>query len=384
MRTKTASPYYLLFAVVVLLVAFSLRMIELSTSPMWIDETYTLDTLQITRSSGDFIAGMRPRLTHMPLYFASLLFYPDEHSLLSIRYPSVLFALLTIAMTMRIMTHIYQSPRWALLTGLTLAIHALFIVDSRSARMYPLGNFLIATASYLFLRYHKKSSAKHRVQLITYASTALAYLTHIASLTLIPAQGLVKLRQSFNSEITSASIFRWIGLQVLLVLPAIIWAILMFNRTIDGLAWIDRPDVGRVVFVLQTLLLGIFTTDTLPMWWLAIPAFAMPLLLFAMFIRRIQFAEYWLGLTLVPMLGTLLLTPIKPLFHERYFVIALFAYILVAMLGLKALDEQLLSVRYGRWIVNGLTALYLVIITVFTVLQMQNGYFIHPTLTGGQ
>lgn len=369
-------PKYLILAVLILLLGYGLRMVDLGSQPLWVDENYTNDTIEETRYGDGFIVGMRARLTHMPVYFASLLIYPDDHSRLSLRFPSVLLSLLVIAMTMRVMTHIYHAPRWALFAGLLLALHATLILHSRTARMYPLTNFLLATSSYIFLRYSTRPA--YRARIIGYITNAIAYLTHVASFILIPAQGLTKLRDLLQRKISLENVVLWLVLQGGLAIPALLWASLIFNTTFDGLFWIEPPTLIQFPFVLQSLMLGIVSPDIIHIWWFAIPAFAIPLLAFFRYSHRIRFAEYWLGLTILPMIALFATTPIKPLFHERYFSVAVFAYVLLVVLGLRELDRQWGAFCHRRLMISSLCLVIVLVILLFTILQMPDGYFVRP------
>jgi len=367
---------YLLFAVVILLFGYWIRVHNLNAEPMWIDEEFTWKTIYVSQHGEGFIEGMRARIAHMPLYFASMLLYPGDHSIFSMRYPSVLFGMLTIAMTMRLMTHLYSEPKWALLAGLLLAMNGMFILYSRVARMYPLGNFLIASVSYLYLRYLTQSGYAYGQRLLAYGATFLAYMTHFVTLILIPAQGLVKLRQLRQRQISWLEVFQWMMLHLILVIPLLIWVALIFDRDVPVLGWVDPVNLERVLFVAQTLFLGVFEVETIPFWWIAVPIFIIPLMVYGIRFRRIPHGDYWLGLTLLPVVVLLLFTPIKTIFHERYLSIALFAYVMVVVLGFKSLNDILEGKVYRRYVVTVVIGLYLAGMAFLTVLQMPNGHFI--------
>ena len=129
----------------------------------------------------------------MPLYFTFLLTYQGDHTHFSLRLPSALGGLLTIAMTMRVLTHIYGVQRYALLAGLILCIQSYIVLQARTARMYSIGNFLVVTASYLFFLYISapQDNKPNVHRFLFYIVSMFAYLTHLSTLVLIPAQLLI-------------------------------------------------------------------------------------------------------------------------------------------------------------------------------------------------
>lgn len=339
--------YYLLFAAIILLTAFSLRTIGLSQISIDVDEHFTNRTIEETRFGAGFAEGMRRRLYHMPVYFASLLLYPHNHSDFSLRYPSVLGSILTITLTMRILSHIYHAPRYALLAGIVLAIHGYFLLLSQQARMYPLTNALIAGISYLYLYYLNHPTSRMH-WFIAQIMTMIAYLTHVATLIIVIGQGLSWLRLYVQKQASFARILYWATLQLVLIIPAVIWAYLIFDRTTETLYWVPELSIDRIFFVIQTLLLGQFTGAGDIVYWHWLLLAFIPSIAFFGYIQRIKHADYWLGLTLVPIIGIIALTHFKNMYFERYFAVALFAYIIILVLGFKVLGD-VLHAKFPAW-----------------------------------
>jgi len=366
---------YLVFSILIFLGAFTLRMTALHENSFWLDEALTARTVSITKEHGDFVEGVRERLNHLPLYFASLLFYPGDHSDFSLRYPSVLWSILTIAMTMRILTHLYRFRRYALLAALILAIQSFVITQSRTARMYPMSNFLVVSAAYLFLhnlKFRHDNVWQWRRFIIV---SLLAYMTHLATVILIPAQSLVWAYLYLRKQISLKQISQWLILQLLILIPTIAWVVVVFERETTRLTWIGKPDLNRLVLTIHQLFFGQIDTGSFASDQILLLGI-LPLIFFLLALRT-KYSIYWAGLTWVPIVGLFVLSQFRPIFHERYFAIVTFAYPITIVLAYNVIDQFLVK-RYktlGSVLMGGLIGVYLLIVSLTTMQRFQNGYF---------
>jgi hypothetical protein len=367
---------YLALAVFIFLLAFVLNITAINENSFWDDETFTATTIQMIESGQTFFEAMKIERIHMPLYFTSLLTYPGNHSPFSLRFPSVLWGLLTVAMIMRVLSHLYGLQRYALLAGFIIAIQSYFIFHSRTARMYSMVNFLIITLSYLFFRYinSPQDDQPNVYRFIFYIMSMVAYLTHLATLMLIPAQILVLGWLTIKRQISLRTMLHWVILQLLILIPVLLWFRFGFNSDKDGLAWLSPTTTDHIMLALNTLFIG-WVTDKNFVWYMVIITPA--IMSFFVFFRRIKYAGYWIGLTIIPFVGLLIVSLYRPLFHERYLFSALFAYVIILILGYKALDD-FLTTRFKRigkvmmWLIIGL---HLMNIALPTATHFQSDYF---------
>lgn len=367
---------YLALSVFIFLLAFVSRVTALHQNSFWVDEAFTAKTIDIIKHGGDFVEGMAVQRIHMPLYYVSLLWYPGDHTDFSLRFASVLLGLLTIAMTMRILSHIYGLRGYALLTGFILAIHMTAISQARTARMYPLVNFSIAIASYLFLRFidSKQHNQPNTNGLLFYITSMLVYLTHVATLMLIPAQFMVLGGLAIKRRLTRGKVVRWMILQILILIPTMLWVEFAFDKVGDGLSWIDPLSVERVITVMNQLFIGGIKDQ--PMLWhglLVVPVF----IALIINLEKIKHIEYWLGLTLVPFVGLLIVSPIRLLFTGRYLASSIFAYIVILILSYHLLDDVLIKrfKKIGTVAIRLLIGAYLLNVSSITLQRYQNDYF---------
>lgn len=367
---------YLIIATVVLLLAFWLRTVDLGNVSFWIDEAYTAQSVAIARSDAGFVESVRVRFNHMPLYFASILLYPGDHSDFSLRYPSVMWSMLTIAVMMRILTHLYHFRRYALLAGVLLATHSLVIIQSREARMYAMANFLIATSTYFFLFYLEQTEQKNRDWLFMIIASLGAYLTHIATFLLIPAQGLMLMWQVITRRLPAKHLVYWGATQALILIPPTIWILTVIEHNkADRLDWVPSVTPERIIFVVGQLIYG-YLDLTVAGWEQSFILALFPILILipALRTRRVI---YWLGLSWVSFLALIVISEIQSVFDERYLAVAIFAYITVLVMSYKAIGDILMR----RYQIVGMLAMVLIIgiqlslATMATALRYQNGSF---------
>jgi uncharacterized membrane protein len=369
-------PVYLALSVLIFLLAFVLRITAIHENSFFSDEITTAITIEMLEDGETFFEAMKIHLHHMPLYFASLNIYPGENTPLSLRYPEVLWGMLTIAMTMRLLSHIYGLRRYSLLAGLILAIHAYMIIRSRDVRMYALGNFLMVTVSYLFFRYinspQDENPNVHRF--VSYITSIFVYLTHIGALILLPAQFLILGWLALKRQLRIQTIGHWMVLQALVFLPALLWIIFGFHEAETGLDWIPQVSVERVIYVMNQLFVGGRNEQNFA-WYMV---FILPSIIgFIVCFKHIKYAGYWVGLTAIPFMGLLFVSLFHSLFHERYLSIALFAYIVIMILGYKALDDFLIK-RFkvaGKVIMWLIIGVHLINLALPTLTRFQDNYF---------
>ncbi len=363
---------YLLCALVILLGAYAIRTVAIAHTSFHIDEMFTWRTVQIAVFNDSLYDGVQERKIHMPLYFATLLAYPEPHGEFMVRYPSVLWGMLLIGAAMRIMTHIYRAPRFALLLGIMIAFHLFAIEHARQARMYSMSQALIAIFSYLFLRY---VSRHHRQTTIWYSAhivSMMAYLTHVANFVLLSGQALTWFRIVIQRRSKFKQALFWATLQIILLVPALVWINHTFQINEERLAWVPEPTVNYVLNGFESIVFG----NALPHP-ILLSILIIPLLGFILRIRHILHAEYWVGLSVIPFVGLVLLSQLRSVFVARYLGVALVAYIIILILGYKALWDYCPTRfrRLARFVIGALIGIHLIILSMFTYQGYQNGYF---------
>ncbi len=138
------------WVLLVLLLAFGLRMFRLGNQPLWSDEIYSV---AVARHSASDVAGWVYRDNHPALYWFVL--YPVVRLLgddaILVRFPSAFMGTLTIALTYAAGKAILKNHRVAVFPALWLTVSPIHIVYSQEARMYAqLALFGIASTYFLY------------------------------------------------------------------------------------------------------------------------------------------------------------------------------------------------------------------------------------------
>lgn len=346
---KISYRVFLTIAVYILLFGFTLRIVNLSKTSLWIDDILTYSTLQQADSLDGFLQGMIERKLHVPAYFAVSSLYPGDHNDFSLRYPNVLWSMLAIAMIIRLTGGLYQRRELGLLAGILLVIHPHFILISREARPYPMGIFFTTASSYLFLRWLDARTHHTRQTLVFGLMSLITYLTHYATLILIPAQlGYILWRKITKKE-SSRTLILWMVIQCIAVLPTICWEVLILapRRSASVLTWVLPVTPESLWAGVAQLYIGLFPPHTPTVF--QIFALLLGLVGFLWYLRQTRYGVYWLLLTIAPIIGIVIVSLIRPLFYARYLSVMQSFYLLTLLLGWWHIWRHLKAYRIVQW-----------------------------------
>lgn len=212
--------------VVILALAFALRIYHSGTYGLYLDEKYTLVISQGVAMEGanqkdvfftpgktyftprefwkdksidDFIgANIRGDIGNSPSYYALLWGWIKLFGLsdFSIRFPSVLFSTLLVGLVFVFVRQHFGSERLALLSAFLTAIEPFFIAYSHMARNYSMSFFLTLLATHLFLLIlERQQTGQNNLKLLlAYGLTfVLALLSHYLTITVFLCHGLYAL-----------------------------------------------------------------------------------------------------------------------------------------------------------------------------------------------
>ncbi len=138
----------------VIVFGFLLRVISLNQS-FWLDEA-TSGLVVRNFNLVEIITKFSPGDFHPPLYYLllkvwSYIFGTNE---IALRFPSIIFGLLTVYLVYRIalLITVHRSQFTAIIAALLLATSGLHIYYSQEARMYALTAFLVTFALFFFIK----------------------------------------------------------------------------------------------------------------------------------------------------------------------------------------------------------------------------------------
>ena len=160
--------------VVIILIAFALRLLLLGKQSLWYDEgvTWMLSQMPLAELIQWTAADIQPPLYYLIIWATDIIFGDSEWAL---RFPSTVFNILTLPVIYVLSRRLFasRSPRQffassPLLAAAILAIAPIMVYYSQEARMYTLLALEATLAGYLLLKIQgsgvRNQSSKFRVQ----------------------------------------------------------------------------------------------------------------------------------------------------------------------------------------------------------------------------
>jgi len=224
-----------------------LRVYNIDSKELWYDEAVTSKIVSyqyneiFTLSKADF---------HPPLYYVVLkswvtIFGDSE---LSLRFPSVIFGVLTIVATYFLAKYVTSNTKKALWASLIIAINPFLIIYSKEARSYSLMALLIVLTTLVFLKAVEDKKYFHLSLLLP-----LLFLTHYMTIF-----GIV-----FFSIWTLFRDKKFAPYLVPLLVIIMIWIpIIRDNANTQGLQWIPELQWSRIPESVHSFVLGVTSSST--------------------------------------------------------------------------------------------------------------------------
>ncbi|MCZ7538410.1 MAG: glycosyltransferase family 39 protein [Anaerolineae bacterium] len=328
---------FLALSTAILLIAFALRMISLGDDSLWSDEAFTV--FFADAPAGEFVPLLLTDGVHVPLYFA-LMRALSTGSDLMLRWPSVLLGVGGIALMIRVTLRLYSNRSLALWAGLLLACNPYHVWFSRQARPYALFFVVALLASYYFLTLlsGKRSTARW----VGFGlSSAAAYLTHFFAAALPMAQYAVL---GFALQGNRRMFRQWLLVQLVALAPLAWWIYRLVTQEVVsfGIAWIPKPILADLPLTLANMGIG---TDGLRTMLLLPALIALVVGLIggirnAWKVWRYDRADlYWFWLMILTLVPVFLLSQIRPIYVDRYFMVLLPGLLLLVLRGWSVMSR---------------------------------------------
>ncbi len=213
---------------IILLIAYVLRIYKLDSNSIWLDEGGSI-WIASQNNISEFFLGLihnwQQPLYHIILHFWICIFGKSEYS---VRFPSVIFDLLTILMTYKIGKLLFDK-NLGILCSLLMGISTFHLGYSQQARPYTLLTFLASLSIYFFIALLKKVDFKN---LIIYAiSSTLLIYCHTFGLFIILAQNIyifTKIIFRKNNQIPTLK--SWISSQLTILVLFLPWLTTVINQ----------------------------------------------------------------------------------------------------------------------------------------------------------
>ena len=379
--------------VLLLLVAFALRIFNLPQTSLRADEAVTV--FDVSTDWGTLIQKLSTPGPHQPLYYVLLHGWMKlaGDSELASRYLSLSSGILLLPLVFVLGRRLFPRDLGAvgLWASLLVAINPMLILDARDNRMYPLlavFNLLSVYFSLSILR--NRGGWKHWIGYV--ASTTLALYTHYLAAFIVITENIIWVTLIWPLPHRTRRVARWFTAQAVAGLLFAPWLFRymtvvsefstdflplvgpadMLRRALVGLS-LGRsvePEIGILVSFgfLLTLVLGLWprtsrSRDTAAST-AGSPAEGWSLLVLLMYL-------------VVPITCIAAFSILRfPIFDERYILLAMPPYLLILGRGLRNLSAQ----RPRRW----LAAFGLVCVLLATGFSLRNFYFDPSSMKGLQ
>lgn len=347
---RESKSFLLVGAIGILLVGFLLRIIELGSSSLWLDEIHSYE--RASQVNWQTAYRMLQSSGHAPLYEVILLHYwiklgTGEYIL---RLLSVMLGVLNIAAVYALARELF-SARIGLLSAALLAASPLHIYYSREVRMYTLAALLTTLEAYSFYKAFFTTISRHKWWPTYILFSTLGLYTHyITGLTLmtILTFGLIWIvfKKHGNALYPLLLPHIVVGFFFAPWLPTV-WAQLQEPR----LTWIPTLTLKRFL----TTLVSFFINQTIVEW--AYPVFALSLVLTVIVGlstlsakkqnrksdrgKAILFISNCVG---GPIAIALAISIFKPLIVDRYFLIVVPLACILLALGIVQSARQFIMI----------------------------------------
>ncbi len=330
--------------VLILSVAFALRLFHLPAKEMWYDEAFAV--LYAEKEPEAIVYGTITPVEGAAADIHPLLYYFFLHAWMGIgqspfivRFPSVVFGLVSVCLVFRIARELFDAKA-GLLAAALVGSSPFHIWYSQEARMYSLLCVLSLLSIYLFIKATRTGKWKHWLG-FGLATGAALYAHNLAFLILVALDLAVLLRRRWDvlRQLIAAHL-----VSLLLFLP---WLLLVPGQfaKIHQAYWIPRPGLTELV---RTLIVFTFNLPG-PNWALPLTLFFSLLLLALTLYRLLRAAapsgagrswasDLGLCLSFVPLLTMFAVSQIKAVYVERALLASALLYCVLvarAMLGNK-------------------------------------------------
>jgi len=319
-----------------ILLATAMRLFHLGKQSLWLDEALSFAIAVVPLKIS--LENILTTGVNVPLYFLLLrlvaLIGQNETIL---RFPSVVFAVLSIAMMYQI-GRLYLGRPVGLLGAFFLALNPFHLWYSQEARMYATAVFFVLGTTYFFLRAIRENTGRTWAGLVIFS--ALAYGTHYFALQIALVQ-FVFILCRFRT--LHRVLRKWAICQGLAFLPLIPWLIAYFSQDVValGIGWITRP---ALLAPLQTLwaFSSNYGGSLTPIGLLLLCLLLLQGFLTRHPVHRDQklFLALWLGL---PIMVTWLISQRRPIYDHRYLIVVLPAYLVLLAYGVVSVPHRILK-----------------------------------------
>jgi len=322
--------------VLVLLLAFTVRMVNLCCRPLWYDEAFavlyaSLPVERMLYGTVTPVTGAGAADVHPLLYYSLLHSWMElaGSSPLAVRFLSLGLGMLTVALLARLASWCFD-PRTGWTVALLAAVHPFHVAYSQETRMYALLGLAAVTAAWALLRALEQGTEQQEPESqlglalqrwkwwILYAVSAafVLYSHNLGALVLLALNVLALVQRCWRRVLPSlfvadAAALALYGPWLVGVLPGQL-------RFVQRGYWLSPPGAEELVRAIMLPLLTFYEPS--PVWLLAVALFLGLSILALLALRAVRTrtrATWFLLLCWLPVISLLLISRWRPLYLER-------------------------------------------------------------------
>ncbi len=323
--------------ILLLISSLLLRSISLLKSSIWHDEGFSL--MLASRSPLDIWLGSA-RDVHPPLYYEILHFWTEifGNSVLSVRSLSLVAGIVVVWLGYQIAFMISKKRNVALLAGLLLSLNPFLIRYSQEVRMYGILGVFLLIAIIGLIKVSKDSKDLFGYVLYVIGVSAGLYTHYFTAMVVIAFWIYIVSIYLIKNKITLITNWRWWLANILALLIFLPWVPSMmaqFTRA-QGLGWLSKTSIRTLN---DTVWQFITFTDArqilILIYWL-VPILILGLVAYVCIKDRSKekFSRLLALFTFLPLIMAIMISFIRPVFHERYFVFSAIGLCLMMALAI--------------------------------------------------
>jgi mannosyltransferase len=266
-----------LLIVSILLLGFLLRIYNLSGESLWLDEGHSVNLAHLSIQQLDrYLYEVYPPLYFLFLHFWIGIFGDSEFS---IRFPSVIFGVLSIFMMYK-MSSLLFNKNAGIISSLLLSLSIFHIYYSQEARAYTLMVLLTLLSMYCFVRILRQINLIESIGYILF-STLLLYTHYFGSFVIIAQNIYVFGILIFSKRESELHFRKWILLQSIIAIIYLPWLFVLIHQLSHNtgyLYWISIPTITSLWDTLREYSGSQFLSGSRFLFWLYIILLSLSLL----------------------------------------------------------------------------------------------------------
>lgn len=209
----------MIIIILIIILSFLLRIYDLGGENLWFDESTTVYTAR--QSISEVLANKDiHNLYYAIIHFWIKLFGDSEFS---VRFPSVIFGVLSIYVIYRLGEQIFNT-KVGLLSAFVLSISTYHIRYSQEARPYSLLLLAVLVSNYYFIKILRDNKLRdNKIDKIKYLiSSVIMIYSHVFGLFYLICQNIYYLIEKGEGK-GRPNVKSWIGIQFIILLSIVLW-----------------------------------------------------------------------------------------------------------------------------------------------------------------